>query len=196
VWHPRKAQIAVALGVLAVLGPVWGVATATATGAGATAAAARRPSAPPKTVLLGHNTFWECPARTTALLIAVNRLDLHPGQTLNVDFIVKNEGATACNYVAPYAGVSPGPTTPALQVGPCGSMGFVILGAHRRNVWPGSVTFSCPALGFAQLQPGASVVGSGSWNQNRPTGTRRMPVGLYTVVVDGHFDFPIKVEAH
>jgi hypothetical protein len=39
-------------------------------------------------------------------------------------------------------------------------------------------------------------VGSAVWDQGRPTGTRRVPVGAYTLVVDGHFDFPIRVDAH
>jgi hypothetical protein len=151
---------------------------------------------PPKLAIAGKGVFWECPARTTSILVAVNRLDLHPGQVLNVDFVVKNNGPSACNYVAPYAGAAPGPTTSALQVGPCGSMGFEVLNAHRKDVWPGVVTFNCPALGFAQLQPGATVVGTGSWDQSHPTGTKRMPAGSYTLVVGGHFSFPLKLDPH
>jgi hypothetical protein len=145
---------------------------------------------------LGHGVFWECPAKTTALLVGVNRLTLTPGQSLKVQFLAKNEGGAACNYVAPYAGVAPGPTSPVLDVGPCGSMGMEIEGAHHRDVWPGVQPFNCPALGFAQLQPGASVTGGGSWDQAEPTGTKRVPAGNYTLVVDGKFSFPLQIKAH
>ena len=56
-------------------------------------AAAKAKSA--KLAELGHGVFWECPAKTTEILIGVNNLDLHPGQRLNVNFIVKNLGSTA-----------------------------------------------------------------------------------------------------
>jgi hypothetical protein len=143
----------------------------------------------------GRGTFWECPAKTTELLVGVNRLTLHPGDTLKVDFVVKNLGTTACNYVAPYASVAPGPTTTTLQAGPCGSMGFQIDGPHHKNVWPGTEPLNCPALGFAQLQPQAAVIGVGQWGQTLPTGTKRIPAGSYTLVV-GHFSFPLKIDAH
>ncbi|HVA06517.1 MAG TPA: hypothetical protein VNG12_07260 [Acidimicrobiales bacterium] len=162
----------------------------------AKSSAAHHTAKPPKLAIVGKGVFWECPARTTSILVAVNQLDLHPRQVLNVNFVVKNNGPTACNYVAPYAGAAPGPTTASLQVGPCGSMGFEILNARHKDVWPGVVTFNCPALGFAQLQPGAAVVGTGSWDQSHPTGTTRMPAGSYTLVVGGHFSFPLKLEAH
>ncbi|HWE65999.1 MAG TPA: hypothetical protein VG298_05085 [Acidimicrobiales bacterium] len=165
-------------------------------------AKAAKPPAPPKLAkpgqltLQGHGVFWECPAKTTALLIGVNKLTLHPGQVLTVNFIVKNVGTTACNYVAPYAGEAPGPTQSTLQVGPCGSMGYEIEGAHHHNVWPGVEAFNCPALGFAQLQPNAAVAGTGMWAQTEPTGLKRVPAGSYTLVVDGHFAFPLKIAVH
>jgi hypothetical protein len=143
----------------------------------------------------GHVTFWECPARTTAVLIGVSTLVLHPGQQLTINFIVRNQGTKACNYVAPYAGAAPGPTATALQVGPCGSMGFEIEASHHRNVWPGVVTYNCPALGFAQLPSNGTVVGSGMWSQTTPSGTKRVPSGHYSLVVAGHFSFPITVDA-
>jgi len=145
---------------------------------------------------MGTGTFWECPASTTSILIGVNRLDLHPGQVLTVNFLVKNGGATACNYVAPYAGSTSGPVASTLELGPCGSMAFEIQGARHKNVWPGLTTFNCPALGFAQLAPGATVVGTGSWAQTMPTGLKRVPTGSYTLVVDGHFDFALHIDAH
>jgi hypothetical protein len=155
-------------------------------------------AAPPKhgLVQVGRTTFWMCKAKTTQILVAVNALVLHPGATLDISFIVRNTATSACNYVAPYAGVVPGPTTTALQAGPCGSIGYEILGPHRRNVWPGPTAYNCPALGFAQLQPGATVNGSGTWPQTKPGSTGRVPAGSYTLVVDGHFSFPIVITAH
>jgi hypothetical protein len=152
--------------------------------------------AAPTLIEQGHVTFWECPAKTTAVLIGVSTLVLHPDQELKINFIVRNKGTKACNYVAPYAGVAPGPTTTALQVGPCGSMGFEIEGPHHRNVWPGVVTYNCPALGFAQLPPNGTAVGSGTWSQTTPSGTKRVSSGHYTLVVAGHFSFPITIDAH
>jgi hypothetical protein len=144
----------------------------------------------------GNVVFWECPAKTTRALVAVTALTLHRGDTLKINFIVRNGGTTPCNYVAPYAGVASGPTSPTLQVGPCGSMGFEIEGARHRNVWPGLATFHCPALGFAQMAPNATVVGSGAWAQTAGTGTKRVAPGNYTLVVDGRFAFALKVAAH
>jgi len=158
----------------------------------------KKPPAPTKPTLIeqGHVTFWECPSKTTAVLIGVSSLTLHPGQSLHINFIVRNEGATTCNYVAPYAGVAPGPTTSALQVGPCGSMGFEIESARHHDIWPGVVTYNCPALGFAQLAPNGTALGSGSWSQTLPSGKGRVPVGHDTLVVSGHFSFPITIAAH
>jgi hypothetical protein len=147
---------------------------------------------------LGHGTFWECPAKTTRLLVGVNHLVLHPGQTLKMYFVAKNDGTVACNYVAPHAGVVSGPTatTTALTVGPCGSMSFEIEGAHHRNVFPGLAAYSCPALGFASLAPGTDVEGSGTWDQTKGGGTTRVPPGSYTVVIHGNFSFPLTIDAH
>ena len=58
------------------------------------------------------------------------------------------------------------------------------------------MTYNCPALGFAQLQPNGTVAGSGTWNQTKPGATTRVPVGHDTLVVDGHFSFPITIAAH
>ena len=53
---------------------------------------------------------------------------------------------------------------------------------------------NCPALGFAQLAPGATVSGTGTWNQDKPNADRRVSLGKYTLIVDNkHFSFPIKV---
>jgi hypothetical protein len=150
----------------------------------------------PKKVQRGHLKFWECASATTQVLVVVNTLTLHPGEGLTISFIVRNEGATACNIVALYAGVAPGPTASTLEVGPCGSLTFEIEGAHHRNVWPGPQPFNCPALGYAQLQPNETKVGSGTWGQTQPSGTTRVPVGNYTLVVGGHFSFPLRVEKH
>ena len=180
------SALALALALaLAVLAPV-GAAEAKSTRSTKTAPA-------PKLVQVGHSTFWECKPKTTQILVGVNTLTLHSGATLDIDFVVRNEAAAECNYVAPYAGAAPGPTSTALQAGPCGSIGYEIVGAHRKNVWPGPQAFNCPALGFAELQPSATVSGAGSWNQDRPGSSQRVPTGTYTLVVDGHFDFPLHV---
>lgn len=180
--------------MLAVLVPV-AVAVAVGVLASGGVAAAKSTKSPPtpKLVQVGHGTFWECNAKTTQILVGVNALTLHPGSTLDIDFVVRNEAAAECNYVAPYAGATPGPTATALQAGPCGSIGYEVVGAHRKNVWPGPQAFNCPALGFAELQPSATVSGSGTWNQDKPGSSHRVPTGSYTLVVDGHFDFPLHV---
>src|SRR5580700_2785149 len=76
--------------------------------------------------LVGHVRFWECPAKTTQMLVGVNTLTLHPGSALTLTFVVKNGSTASCNYTAPYASVAPGPTSTALEAGPCGSIGFEI----------------------------------------------------------------------
>ena len=83
-----------------------------------------------------------------------------------------------------------------MEAGPCGSVGYEIVGPHERNVWPGVRVVNCPALGFAQLAPGATVTGTGSWNQTRPNSAQRVPVGNYTLVVNRRFSFPIHIVAH
>jgi hypothetical protein len=152
----------------------------------------------PKLAQVGHVVFWECPAKTTELLVAVNTLTLHPGATLDISFTVRNGAATACNYTAPYAGVAPGPTVTTLQAGPCGSVGFEVEGPHHANLWPGAQLVNCPALGFAQLAPNGTVSGTGTWDQTKPNSTQRVPVGNYTLVVNDnrHFSFPLHVVAH
>jgi hypothetical protein len=189
----RAGAFAVGVGIaLASLVPV---AVAAASVAATRATHTSTSTAASKLAKVGHGSFWECPTKSTELLIAVNTLTLHPGNTLNITFAAKNQGAKACNYVAPYAGAAPGPTSTALQVGPCGSISFEIVGAHHHNVWPGAQPFNCPALGFAQLAANATVSGSGSWTQTRPGSTQRVPAGTYTLVVDGHFSFPLRVAA-
>ena len=90
---------------------VLGLSAALPTGAGAKAPrhTTKAPAHKATLIQAGHATFWECPAKTTGVLIGVNTLVLHPGQTLNINFIVRNEAAKTCDYVAPYAGVAPGP---------------------------------------------------------------------------------------
>ncbi len=151
-------------------------------------------SSAPKQDILGSVKFWECPSKTTQMLVAVNSLTLHPGSTLGVTFIIKNTGTASCNYTAPYAGVAPGPTSTTLTAGPCGSVGFEIANSHGHEVWPGPQLLNCPALGFAQLAPGATVSGTGTWNQDKPNTTQRVAPGKYTLIVDNkHFRFPIQV---
>src|SRR5579872_6889412 len=106
------------------------------------AAAAKRSttthhSSAPKLNAVGNVKFWECPSKTTKMLVAVNTLTLHPGSTLSITFIVKNTGTNPCNYTAPYAGIAPGPTSATLQAGPCGSIGYEITTSHGHEVWPG-----------------------------------------------------------
>lgn len=161
---------------------------------GSDTGALRQDRSPPVLAESGKVRFWECPAVTTELLVAVNTLTLHPGTTLDVSFTVKNESPVSCNYTAPYASVEPGPTSNALQAGPCGSIGFEILDRFGREVWPGPQVVNCPALGFAQLAPGATVSGTGTWNQTRPNSTSRVRAGTYTLVVDnGRFRFRVHV---
>ena len=163
----------------------------------AAAASSKKPTTPPKPMLAqaGHAAFWSCSAKSTELLVVVNTLTLHPGATLNVSFTVRNGGATSCNYTAPYAGVAPGPTSTALTAGPCGSVGFEIENAQHHNVWPGVQVVNCPGLGFAQLAAGATVSGTGSWNQTEPNSTRRVPAGRYTLTVENkRFSFPLRIE--
>jgi hypothetical protein len=148
----------------------------------------------PKLAQAGHATFWDCPSKTTELLVVINTLTLHPGATLNVSFTVRNGGTTSCNYTAPYASVAPGPTSTSLTAGPCGSLGYEIENSHHHNVWPGTQVVNCPALGFAQLAAGATVSGTGSWNQTEPNSTHRVPPGNYTLTVENkHFSFPLHV---
>lgn len=148
----------------------------------------------PKLDLLGSVKFWECPSKTTQMLVAVNSLTLERGSTLTITFVVKNTGTKPCNYTAPYAGVAPGPTSTTLQAGPCGSIGYEIATTRGHEVWPGPQLVNCPALGFAQLAPGATVTGTGTWNQDEPNTDKRVPPGKYTLIVDDkHFSFPIQV---
>jgi hypothetical protein len=182
------AAAAAALSVLATIAPI--------TGTQAGAAAKKATSSSPKLAQTGHAAFWDCPAKSTELLVVVNTLTLHPGTNLNVSFTVRNGGTTSCNYTAPYAGVAPGPTSTALTAGPCGSVGFEIQNSHHHNVWPGAEVVNCPALGFAQLAAGATVSGTGSWTQTEPNSTRRVPPGHYTLTVENtHFSFPLRVQS-
>ncbi len=186
----RKAPIPAAAVALALV-----VATVLAVPAGATGGKGttrRTHAAAAKLAEAGHVTFWECHAKTTGFLVAVNTLTLHPGATLQISFTVRNGATTPCNYTAPYASVAPGPAATTLQAGPCGSVGFEIVGTHGRNVWPGPQVVNCPALGFAQLAPGGTVSGTGTWNQTGPNSTKRVPAGDYTLVVENkHFSFPL-----
>jgi hypothetical protein len=151
--------------------------------------------APTRRSRTAHVAFWECPAKSTSVLVAVDALVLHPGQTLHLSFIAKNLGQAACSYVAPYAGVVPGPTAAALAMGPCGSLPFVVDNKHGHNVWPGTAAFACPALGYAQLASGQVVQGTGSWDLTRGGSTAHVPPGTYTVVVDKVLRIPLRVTA-
>ncbi len=167
--------------------------SSTAASKGAKKTTATHPAAP-RLARTGPIGFWECSSKTTELLVAVNTLTLRPGATLDVSFTVKNLGKASCNYTAPYAGVEPGPTTTSLQAGPCGSIGFQVENSAHHNVWPGTQLVNCPALGFAQLAPGTSVSGTGTWDQTKPNSTARVPAGSYTLVVsDTHISFPLHV---
>lgn len=171
---------------------VWWVAAAAPAGAAAKKGTALAKA--PKLAQVGHAAFWDCPAKTTELLIGVNTLTLHPGASLDISFTVRNGGTSSCNYTAPYAGAAPGPTSTALTAGPCGSVGYEVEDSHHHNVWPGAQVVNCPALGFAQLAPGATVSGTGSWSQTWPNSTHRVPAGTYSLVVEnGHFTFPLRV---
>jgi hypothetical protein len=170
--------------------------TLTALPAAASASGPNAASASPKLAKVAHAAFWQCHAKTTVLLVVVNTLTLHPGSTLNVAYTVRNGGTSSCDYTAPYAGVAPGPTSATLTAGPCGSVGYRIEDRRHHTVWPGNQVVNCPALGFAQLAPGATVSGTGSWDQTRPNSTRRVPPGNYTLIVDDkQFTFPLRVSA-
>jgi hypothetical protein len=150
----------------------------------------------PKLDAVGNVKFWECPSKTTKMLVALNTLTLHPGSTLTIAFVVRNTGTKPCNYTAPYADIAPGPTTTTLQAGPCGSIGYEIATSHGHEVWPGPQLVNCPALGFAQLAPGATVSGTGTWNQDKSNTDSRVPPGKYTVIVDNKtFSFPVEVSS-
>jgi hypothetical protein len=148
----------------------------------------------PKLDAVGNVKFWECPSKSTRMLVAVNTLTLHPGSTLDITFIIKNTGTKSCNYTAPYASVAAGPTSTTLQAGPCGSIGYEIATSRGREVWPGPQLVNCPALGFAQLAPGATVSGTGTWNQDKPNTNERVALGKYMLIVDNkQFSFPIQL---
>jgi hypothetical protein len=189
----RYRPLLVLLAAVAVLG----VGIVPAAGAATHKAHHRAPNASTAPLAeKGKGVFWDCRPKTTALLVAVNRLVLHPGQALDLDFIVKNQGKVGCDYVAPYTGTAPGPTSPTMLLGQCGSMVFDVLGAHNRKVWPGLKTPTCPALGYAQLAPGATAIGSGTWDQTSGSSSKRLAVGNYTLVIDGQFKFPLRISAN
>jgi hypothetical protein len=148
----------------------------------------------PQLAQAGHAAFWECPAKTTEMLVVVNTLNLHPGTTLVISFTVRNGGTAPCNYTAPYADVAPGPTSTVLTAGPCGSVGYEIENSQHHNVWPGAQVVNCPALGLAQLAAGATVSGRGSWDQTGPNSAHRVPAGNYTLTVENkRFSYPLRV---
>jgi len=177
-----------------ILTSITAIAALTLTLASPSAASPKKGTALHELAQTGHATFWDCPSKTTELLVVVNTLTLHPGATLNVSFTVRNSGTTSCNYTAPYASVAPGPTSTSLTAGPCGSVGYEIQNSHHHNVWPGAQVVNCPALGFAQLAAGATVSGTGSWSQTEPNSTHRVPPGNYTLTVENkHFSFPLHI---
>jgi hypothetical protein len=182
-----------AIVALSVLVPTFGAASASASSAAGKSSSGHISNGL-KLAQVGHTAFWDCPAKTTELLVAVSTLTLHPGASLDISFTVRNTGTASCNYTAPYAGAAPGPTSTVLTAGPCGSVGYEIEGPHHKNVWPGVQVVNCPALGFAQLAAGGTVSGTGSWNQTKPNSTHRVPAGTYTLVVENkHFSFPLRV---
>jgi hypothetical protein len=142
----------------------------------------------------GHAAFWDCPARTTEMLVAVNTLTLRPGVPLDISFSVHNAGTSSCTYTAPFAGQIPGPTATTLTAGPCGSVTYEVEDAHHHDVWPGAQVVNCPALGMADLAPGAFVSGRGAWSQTGSGSLHRVAPGSYFLVVgSGHFTFPLRV---
>ena len=118
----------------------------------------------PKLDAVGNVKFWECPSKTTKMLVALNTLTLHPGSTLSITFVVRNTGTKPCSYTAPYADIAPGPTTTTLQAGPCGSVRYEIATSHGHEVWPGPQLVNCPpwvspgpgrhCLGHRHVEPG------------------------------------------
>jgi hypothetical protein len=190
-WFPCAATLA-ALGLFA---PVPEPAGARNQGAHAPRdLAATAP--PPKLVQVAHTGFWDCAPRTTKVMVAVHTLTVRPGSPLTLSFVVRNTGSHSCNYIAPAGGTVPGPaTTSHLDAGPCGSLNFVVDDDNDHNVWPGPYVFNCPALGFAPLRPGASLSGTGTWDGTKPGVNAALPSGRYTLVVDGHFRFPLRLLA-
>ena len=98
----------------------------------------------PKLDAVGNVKFWECPSKTTKMLVALNTLTLHPGSMLSITFVVRNTGTKPCSYTAPYADIAPGPTTTTLQAGPCGSIRCEIATSHGHELWPGPQLVNCP----------------------------------------------------
>ncbi len=183
-WPP----LAAALAVIALAAPGMGAEPAGAARKGTTIIKASQ------LAQSGHASFWNCPARTTDVLVAVNTLTLHPGATLNLTYSVRNGGTASCTYTAPFAGPPPTPTATALTAGPCGSLAFEIEDVHHHAVWPGAQIVNCPALGTASLAAGATVSGSGSWNQDKAGSTHRVAPGNYLLVVDNkRFSFPLRI---
>lgn len=193
--HPPKwaSMLVAATAVGGLVLAAFGLASVPSAAAKATTTTTHQ-SAVSKLTKVGHVKFWECSAKTTQMLVAVNTLTLHPGSALTLTFAIKNGGSASCNYTAPLAAA--GPTTTTLQAGPCGSVGFEIVGPHGKNVWPGQQLLNCPALGFAQLASGATVSGIGTWNQDKPNTSHRVAAGKYTLIVDNRqFSFPLRVSA-
>jgi hypothetical protein len=156
-------------------------------------ASRHRPPVPShKLIQQGPITFWECSAKTTRVLVGVSSLTLHPGDPLNINFIVRNEGTTPCGYVVPVSSTG-GAAAGTLGMGPCGAIGFEILGPHNRMVWPGVKTFNCPALTYAQLAANGVAVGSGSWDQTPESGTGRVAPGQYVLMVDDHYAYALRI---
>src|SRR5580704_16300644 len=181
--RPSRARLIGQAGVMGSQRKPWWPALAIAAGAvtlsvlvsGGTAAAAKKGTTLAKAPALarsGHAAFWDCPAKTTELLVAVNTLTLDPGATLDVSFTVRNSGPSPCNYTAPYAGVAPGPTSTALTAGLCGSLGFQVKDSHHHTVWPGAQVVNCPALLSLAQDRGTrtSRTARAEWHQG-PTGS-------------------------
>jgi hypothetical protein len=187
---------AAALATVGLLAPAAGATNGgfAHSGDGSSGTTTQARTANPRLVQVAHTGFWDCPPRTTNVMVVVHALTVRPGSPLTLSFVVRNTGRRPCNYIAPAGGTAPGPATMShLDAGPCGSLNFEINDNTHHNVWPGPFVFNCPALGFAQLPPGSSVSGTGTWDGTKPGVKAPLPPGRYTLLVDGHFRFPLVV---
>ena len=151
------------------------------------------PSAP-KLNVVGHVRFWECPSKSTEML--VDREHPHAAPRVHADAHLPRQepGPSSCNYTAPYASVAPGPTSTALEAGPCGSIGFEIETSHGHEVWPGPQSSTARPWASPSSPPAPRSRARASWNQDKPNSTQRVAPGVYKVVVDNkHFTFPLHV---
>ena len=109
--------------------------------------------ASPKLAQLGHVKFWECPSKTTQMLVAVNTLTLHPGETLDITSPSGTAAPASCNYTAPFAGDDTRADRHHAAGRPCGSIGFEIASPHGHEVWPGPQLSTAPPWASRGLPP-------------------------------------------